>query len=112
VAEGTTGVGRSGLLIHNVYFAMNDNSAAARQRLLEACRKYLSGHPGIVFFACAVVADDLRRVVNDREFDVSLHIVFENRAAHDRYQEAPLHLQFIEENGPNWKRVRVFDSVS
>jgi hypothetical protein len=112
VADGSSDVGRAGLLIHNVYFTLHDNSAAARERLREACRKYLTGHPGTVFFACAVLADELRRPVNDREFDVGLHIIFESQAAHDRYQEAPRHLQFIEENRANWKKVRVFDTLS
>jgi hypothetical protein len=104
--------GGKGLLIHNVYFALHDNSAAARERLLAACRKYLTEHPGLVLFACGLLADELRRPVNDRDFDVGLHLIFENQAAHDRYQEAPRHLQFIEENKPNWKKVRVFDSVT
>ena len=99
------------MLAHNVYFALKDNSPAARQRLLEACRKYLSGHPGTVFFAVGTLAEELNRPVNDREFDVALHLVFEDQAAHDRYQEAPRHTQFIDENQANWKKVRVFDSV-
>ena len=53
---------------------------------------------------------DLDRSVNDRDFDVGLHLVFKDRAAHDLYQNAPRHLQFIEENKATWKKVRVFDS--
>lgn len=100
------------LLVHNVYFALKDKSAPARQKLLAACRKCLTLHPGIVFFACGVLAEELKREVNDRDFDVGLHIVFENQAAHDRYQTADLHNQFIEENRSNWAKVRVFDSTA
>ena len=99
------------MLAHNVFFSLKDNSEAARQRLVAACRKYLSGHPGTVFFACGLRAESLDRPVNDRDFDVGLHLVFTDQAAHDRYQDAPLHQQFIEENRDNWKAVRVFDSV-
>jgi hypothetical protein len=99
------------MLAHNVYFALTDNSPAQRQRLLDACRKYLSGHPGTVFFAVGTLAEELNRPVNDRDFDVALHIVFESQAAHDKYQDAPRHVQFIDENKDNWKKVRVFDSV-
>ncbi len=99
------------LLVHNVFFALTDNSAPARARLQEACRKYLSSHPGIVFFACGTLAEELKRPVNDRDFDVGLHIIFQDQAAHDRYQEHPLHHQFIDENKANWKKVRVFDSA-
>ncbi|GBD37157.1 hypothetical protein HRbin36_02287 [bacterium HR36] len=97
-------------LAHNVYFSLKDNSPQAKARLVEACRKYLSGHEGTVFFAAGVLAEDLNRPVNDRDFDVGLHIVFKDKAAHDRYQEHPRHKQFIEENQANWKKVRVFDS--
>jgi hypothetical protein len=49
--------------------------------------------------------------VNDRDWDVGLHIVFTDRAAHDRYQDAQRHHQFVAESKPNWKRARVFDTV-
>src|SRR5256885_5436819 len=52
-----------------------------------------------------------RSEVNDREFDVALHLVFKDKAAHDKYQDHPRHAKFIEENKGNWKKVRVFDSV-
>lgn len=100
------------MLVHNVYFALSDNSPAAQQKVIASCKKYLTGHPGTVFFAVGTLAAELNRPVNDRAFDVGLHIVFEDMAAHDRYQEAPRHLQFIEENKPNWKQVRVFDSIA
>ena len=45
----------------------------------------------------------------DLQFDVGLHLIFQKRAAHDAYQEAPLHQQFIDENKDSWKKVRVFD---
>jgi hypothetical protein len=48
--------------------------------------------------------------VNDQDFDVALHLVFRDKAAHDAYQVAPKHQQFIEESQDNWKQVRVFDS--
>jgi hypothetical protein len=98
------------LLAHNVYFSLHDASPEARARLLAAVRQYLSGHPGVLFFACGTLAGELRRDVNDRDFDVALHIVFRDRAAHDHYQGTPEHLQFIAENRHNWRRVRVFDS--
>jgi hypothetical protein len=99
------------LLVHNVFFTLNDNSSQARIRLIEACRKYLSSHPGTVFFTVGTLAEELKRPVNDREFDVGLHVVFESQAAHDQYQDHPLHHQFIAENKANWKKVRVFDST-
>ena len=99
------------MLAHNVFFSLKDQSQSAKERLLDACRKYLTAHEGILFFACGTLAADLNRPVNDRAFDVALHIVFRNKDDHDRYQEAPLHHQFVAENKENWSKVRVFDSV-
>jgi hypothetical protein len=98
------------MLAHNVYFTLKDRSEASRTKLVAACKKYLPGHPGIVFFACGTLQPDLDRPVNDREFDVALHIVFDPKAAHDAYQDAPLHHTFVAENRDGWARVRVFDS--
>jgi hypothetical protein len=97
-------------LSHDVYFQLADNSDAARAKLVAACKTYLAGHPGAVSFAVGVLAQEQQRPVNDQDFDVALHVVFENKAAHDKYQEAPRHLRFIEENRGNWKKVRVFDA--
>ncbi len=101
---------RSPMLAHMVYFSLRDRSPAAIQRLLDACHTYLSGHPGTVLFAAGTLTPDLTREVNDRDFDVALQVVFESRAAHDQYQVAERHQQFIAENRANWARVRVFDA--
>lgn len=98
------------MLGHMVYFALKDASASAVDKMLADCRKYLSGHPGTVFFAVGTVVPDLTREVNVRDFEVALQVVFVDRAAHDAYQVDPRHIQFIEENKPNWAKVRVFDA--
>ena len=97
-------------LAHMVYFTLKDRAPANVDALAAACRKYLSGHPGTVYFGVGTVVPDLDRPVNVRDFDVALHVVFDSRAAHDAYQTAPRHLQFIEENKPTWAQVRVFDA--
>jgi hypothetical protein len=99
------------MLAHMVYFTLKDRSAEAKEKLVAACKKYLNKHPGTVFFAAGTLVEDLKRPVNDRDWDVGLHIVFRTRADHDRYQTAKRHVQFIDENKENWTKVRVFDSV-
>jgi hypothetical protein len=97
------------MLVHNVYFSLKDSNAANRRKLVEACDKYLSDHPGTVFYVAGTVSD-LDRSVNDRDWDVGLHVVFKDQASHDAYQDAPKHLKFIEENKDTWSKVRVFDT--
>ena len=99
------------MLAHNVYFTLKDPSDEARSSLVHACKLLLTDHPGTVFFACGTLEPELAREVNDREFDVALHLVFESRAAHDAYQDSPRHQRFLEENRAGWSRVRVFDSI-
>ena len=98
-------------LVHDVYFALQDASHAMRQQLVDECYRRLAGIDGIVFFAAGTRDPELQRDVNDRDYDVSLHVVFRDRAAHDAYQIAPAHADFIAANRANWRRVRVFDSA-
>ena len=40
----------SQLLVHNVFFALKDKSPSAIQTLIAACHKYLTNHPGTLYF--------------------------------------------------------------
>jgi len=99
------------MLAHNVYFSLHDRSEGAVAKLIDACKKYLTDHPGTVFFACGTRAKDLDRPVNDLDFDVALHIVFKTPADHDAYQIAPRHHEFVAAGKDSWAKVRVFDSI-
>ena len=98
------------MLTHDVFFTLEDFSPERADALVAACHRYLKEHPGVVFFAAGTRAEECARAVNDDQFHVALHVVFEDKAAHDAYQEAADHLTFIEENKANWKQVRVFDA--
>jgi stress responsive alpha/beta barrel protein len=98
-------------LAHNVFFKLKDDSPAKVQALVDDCKKYLNVQAGIVFFAAGPICRELDRDVNDRAWDVGLHIVFIDKSAHDAYQEDATHNTFIERNKSNWSSVRVFDSL-
>lgn len=95
---------------HMVYFKLKESTGDAKEKLVVGCKKLLSEHEGTVYFAAGVLAEDMKRDVNDRDFDVSLHLVFKNKAAHDTYHSHPRHTKFIEEYSDMWESVRVFDS--
>jgi hypothetical protein len=97
------------LLAHNVFFSLKDNSPAAKKEMVEDSHKYLAPIPGTVFYAAGVVSDVERDVV-DRDYDVALHVVFEGKAAMEKYLAHPRHLEYVAKHQPNWKKVRVFDS--
>jgi hypothetical protein len=100
------------MLVHNVYFTLNDPTPARQQQLVAACHRYLKDHPGIVLYAAGTLAEGLERPVNDRDFHVGLHVVFTDRQAHDDYQVSESHQRFIAENKADWAKVRVFDSIA
>jgi hypothetical protein len=97
-------------LSHMVYFTLHEPTEAKTKELVDACKKYLDGHEGVVYFSVGTLNKDLARPVNDHGYQVALNVVFASREAHDRYQVAPRHDQFIAEQKANWKQVRVFDS--
>jgi quinol monooxygenase YgiN len=97
------------MLSHAVYFTLKDSTTEAAAALVASCREHLTGHPGEVAFQVGTRAS-YDRHVNDRDWDVMLMIVFESHAAHDAYQVAPRHTQFIAEQATTWAKVRVFDA--
>lgn len=96
---------------HMVFFTLKDRTDANRAKLIAACNTHLTQHEGTVYYSAGAMAPEFDRDVNDREWDVALHLVFASRAAHDKYQDHPRHLKFIEENKELWAKVRVFDST-
>ncbi len=98
-------------LAHHVFFTLADDSEASVNRLLTACQTYLTDHEGVVDFAVGRRDTTLARPVNNTEYHVSLHVVFRDRAAHDAYQTAPRHLEFIAQEKETWKSVVIFDSL-
>ncbi|MBA3313537.1 MAG: Dabb family protein [Planctomycetaceae bacterium] len=98
------------MLAHMVFFTLKDRTPANREQLVAACDMYLNEHPGTVYYSAGTRVEELDREVNDKEFDVALHLVFKDKAAHDVYATAPRHIKFIDENKDGWAKVRVFDS--
>ena len=97
-------------LAHSVIFALKDKSPAARDKFVASCEKYLTGHRGTVTFAVGVIADDVVEPPSDRDFDVTLHVVFEDKKMLDVYLKSPRHTEFVNENKDKFAKVRVFDS--
>ena len=96
---------------HNVFFTLNDRTPAQCETLVRECYEYLKETAGVVAFSSGTRAVGCERDVNDVQWDVSLHMVFADRTAHDAYQTAPRHMEFVTRNKANWKKVRVFDTT-
>ncbi len=99
-------------LAHTVFFTLKDRTDATRDTLLQACHKYLSDHPGTVYFSAGPRATAYQRPVNDAEFDVALVLVFATHKDHQRYQSSERHQKFLDEQLENCSQVRVFDALA
>jgi hypothetical protein len=97
-------------IVENLYYSLKDKSIEAKKKLIDSCKGFLSQQPGIVFFAAGTLADDFKLPFRDRNFDVSLHIVFKNKAALAKFQDSEGLKKFVEANKDNWMKVRAFDS--
>ena len=98
------------MLVHGVYFTLKDKSEAGRKEFIGLCEQYLTQHEGTAHFAVGARAEEFNREVNDQDYDIGLYVVFETKAAHDKYQDHPRHLEFIAKGRDKWEKVRVFDS--
>lgn len=98
------------MLAHTVYFILNDDSEQAKQSLIDDAHHYLKNLPELKHFSIGTLAGEFQRDANDRDFDVALHLLFEDKQGHDTYQTSEAHVTFIGKNKENWKRIRVFDS--
>jgi hypothetical protein len=97
-------------LAHMVFFELKDRSQEVREKLIASCEKYLGGHEGAEYFSVGTRAMDVDEPVSVKDFDVALHVVFATKEAKAKYLESDRHRKFVEENGPLFGKVRVFDS--
>ncbi len=87
-------------LAHMFYFELTDKSDELAETFTRLCWDYLGGHPGQTHFSVgrrALSQEHFRRAVSALNFDVSVHMVFEDLDAYARYREDKRHDQFITE---------------
>ncbi|MGO8671866.1 MAG: Dabb family protein [Capsulimonadaceae bacterium] len=97
---------------HNVFFYLRDCAEEGDpDKIIEGCLKYLRGIPGVIRISVGVPAGTDRAVV-DNSYGVGLLVEFAGKQEHDAYQGHPDHLRFIEECGPYWERVKIYDTLA
>ena len=95
--------------VHHVHFWLKNKTD--REKLIEGLYS-LQPIKHIRDIHIGVPADTFREVI-DRSYDVSLLILFDNKAAQDAYQDDPIHLIFVENYAkPLAAKVVVQDSVN
>ncbi len=98
-------------LAHMVFFTLKERTEEGRKAFVALCEKYLSGHSGVAYFSVGTIAEDaIEPNVGVRDFDVALHLIFEDKAAKDAYLKSARHDGFVAEIKSLVGPVRVYDS--
>ena len=94
--------------VHNVYFWLKEGLDGEAVAAFEQGLAELAKDPEIKYGHFGQPASTERDVV-DNSYDYGLVFVFEDKAAHDRYQISPVHEKFIDAHLPKWERLVVYD---
>lgn len=98
------------MLVHNVLFTLRkglDGPELTEFRMGLESLKYIKHAEQVYIGNPAMVAE---RPVLIKNYDFCLTVLLKDVAAHDAYQQDPIHQEFIQTHKEKWKRVRVFDA--
>lgn len=98
------------VFIHHVFFWLKENNEQNRNRLIDGLKK-LSSVTTIRQFQIGVPADTNRDVI-ENSYSVSWTLFFDTPQQQERYQENPMHLDFVKTCSSLWDKVIVFDTVN
>jgi hypothetical protein len=99
------------VFVHHVFFWLkNAESKDDKVRLIEGLKK-LSAVASIGQFQIGHPAGTNRDVI-DSSYAVSWLVLFNTREDQDSYQVDPIHLDFVKQCSPLWKKVTVYDSIA
>lgn len=95
---------------HMFFFELSDTSGTLVRDFIELCVRYLSHHAGQLHFSVGCRALEINRSVSALNFEVSVHMVFQDFAAYEAYSRSQRHEDFITHSaGMSPNRV-VYDS--
>ncbi len=97
--------------IHNVYFWLTDDQDGTSKSEFEEGLGWLVNDPSVESGYFGKPAGTDREVI-DSSYSYALVLIFEDMAAHDRYQEGPAHMRFLDKNMDKWQNVLVYDFVA
>ena len=97
------------MLIHSVYFWFKPDADPVVVAAFEAGLAQLTSIPDVVSAYFGRPEATASRPVVDASYAWALVEVFSDQAAHDRYQEHPIHQEFLRQFSNSWQRVQVYD---
>ncbi|MFL2639368.1 MAG: Dabb family protein [Flavobacteriaceae bacterium] len=101
-----------GVLVHSVYFWLNNpENSTEREEFETAIKKLLSTNKLAIKKHLGKPGNTEKREVVDNSYDYCMILTFPSLKAQRLYQDDPTHLIFIQSAKHLWKKVQVFDSM-
>ena len=97
------------MLVHSVYFWLRKDLNAEETAAFRAGLETLSGIAAARAVYVGTPADTPPRPVIERSYNFALNVLLDDIAAHDAYQQDPLHQAFLARFARHWERVQIFD---
>ena len=98
------------MFVHCVYFWLRDDlTPDEERRFVDGLRSLV--RIGSVKEGYTGTPASTDRPIIDRSYSYALVVVFEDQAAHDAYQEDPVHDAFRDTCSSLWTDVRIYDFV-
>ncbi|MFM7182054.1 MAG: Dabb family protein [Verrucomicrobiales bacterium] len=97
------------MLTHTVLFWLKPETTPERRAQFESDLRVLLRIPGSTRAIIGKPSTTEQRPVVDHSYDYALELDFDDLAAHDFYQDAAEHHDFIAKSREIWAQVRVYD---
>lgn len=98
------------MFVHAVYFWMNPGLTADQHAEFVRRLRGMAAIPHVTHGHVGTPASTDRPVI-ERSYSYALVLTFADKAAHDAYQEHPVHDAFRNECATLWQRIVIHDSV-
>jgi len=97
------------MLVHTVLFWLRKDLDADQIAAFRAALETIKAirHAEAVYIGTPAATGD--RPVIDKSYDFCLTTLFKDMAAHDAYQEDPIHIEFLK-NKDLWQQVKIYDA--
>jgi len=97
------------MLIHNVFFWLKPETTAGEIADFEAGLASLLADSGVRAGYYGPPGATAPRPVVETTYSYGLVLIFDDAAAEARYQDAPVHVKFLQDHKPKFEKVVVYD---
>ncbi len=98
------------MLVHSVFFWLRaDLNESEREAFLKGVESLAKIESATAVYVGTPATTEKRPVV-DSSYDVALTVMLDTIAAHDAYQEDPIHTAFLGQFSTYWERVQIYDA--